>query len=282
MSRILTLGANGQLGLMFQEMSTSYPEHDFLFADKNTCDITDLNSIDNILEQYRPDIILNCAAYTAVDQAETDKEKAYQINATAVKHLAAASKNQNALLVHFSSDYVYHLDTDRPLRETEDCRPVGVYAKSKKQGEDFLMESGCEYLIVRTSWLYSEYGHNFVKTMLRLAESRNELSIVNDQIGCPTYTRDLVEATMTLIASGKKNEIYNFANAGQISWYDFAKEIFAQKGIDMTLHPIPTSAYPTPSQRPSWSLLNLSKIVHDTGIEIKNWQSSLKETLSRI
>lgn len=282
MSRILTLGANGQLGLMFQEVSAAYSEHDFLFADKNICDITDINSIDNVLEQFSPDIILNCAAYTAVDQAETEEEKSYQINASAVKHLAAASKKQNVLLVHFSSDYVYHLDTDKPLRETDDCRSVGVYAKSKKQGEDFLMESGCDYLIIRTSWLYSEYGHNFVKTMLRLAECRKQMSIVNDQIGCPTYTRDLVEATMMLIASHKKNEIYNFANAGQISWYDFAKEIFAQKGIDMVLNPIPTSDYPTPAQRPLWSALDLSKIVNDTGIEIKKWQSSLKETLSRI
>lgn len=280
--RIVVLGAGGQLGKTFLDMSKTY-DHIWQFFSRKELDITDPQDINEVMAICKPDIVINTAAYTAVDRAESEQEKAAQVNTDGVRLLAEYCKKASALLMHYSTDYVYHIDSEQPLEETDTLAPQSVYAKTKAAGENVIQDIGCRAIIMRTSWVYSEYGNNFVKTMLRLAAEHPSLRIVNDQIGAPTYTRDIVRATMHLIAvqdaaqSSLVNTV-NYSNQGQISWYDFAQEIFRIKGIDIEVTPIPTEDYPTPAPRPKWSVMNLEKI-QCHGVKIKGWKESLAECL---
>lgn len=278
---ILITGADGQLGLSFRKYVNG--EDVFHFVNREDCDICDVDAVASILDEKEINIVINCAAYTAVDKAEVEEEKAMQVNCEGVDVLAKACKKRNILLIHYSTDYVYHIDVDRPLKETDETHPIGVYAKSKLCGEQKIEESGCAYFILRTSWVYSEFGNNFMKTMLRLADKMEEIKVVNDQIGNPTYTRDIVSATLKIISNYKEgsttDRIYNFSNQGGISWYDMASSIMQLADQGTTITPIPSSEYITAAERPQWSVLDCSRIENEQGINILPWKSSLKDAL---
>lgn len=280
---LLVTGANGQLGRSFQKIAADFPDYQFHFYDSSQLDITSKNDVLEAVENLCPDYIINCAAYTAVDKAESEKESAYLINKTAVGHLCEAALNIGATLVHYSSDYVYHNIDHRPLKETDPTTPKGIYAQSKLAGEQTITASGCQAITIRTSWVYSEFGNNFVKTMLRLGVERDTLSVVNDQIGCPTYATDIATSTMAMIAQYPYNIesqiTVNYANEGQISWYDFAAEIFRLSNIKIELKSIPASDYPTPAERPSWSVLNMTYIEEQFTIVPIPWEVSLSKVI---
>lgn len=276
-------GANGQVGQSLQKIVAEFPSLQLHFFDSKTLDITDKSKIKTVFEDLCPDYIVNCAAYTAVDKAESEPKLAKLINETAVGYLADVALEVGATLVHYSSDYVYHNKSKKPLLETDIKSPKGIYAETKLAGEEAIEKSGCKSMMIRTSWVYSEYGHNFVKTMLRLAETKKQLSIVNDQIGCPTYATDLARATLQMIEQYPylldHQLVVNYAGAGQISWYDFAAEIFRQVNVDMLLAPVLTEDYPTAAKRPLWSVMDMSKIQDLFAMSNRPWEESLKECL---
>lgn len=281
---ILVTGSNGQVGRELQDIAPSYPKYKFIFSDRFSLDITQENSILKIVS-FHPDYIINCAAYTAVDKAEIEQELAYLANVTACFHLVEAAKKCRASIIHFSSDYVYHINKKGPLLEIDPVDPKGIYAKSKLEGENVIRQYN-KHVILRTSWVYSKYGNNFVNTMLRLAENKNELTIVADQIGSPTYAKDLVVVTMKIVEhlSSVEDPInafgtYNFSNEGTISWYDFAKAIFKLKGIPMKLNSTTTKEYNAKAARPQWSLLSKNKIKKTFGVDVPHWYKSLKSCL---
>lgn len=283
--RILVLGKNGQLGQSFQQLAENAQFWQWTFADKSMIDLGQPNLKLQLLK-HNFDILINCAAYTAVDKAESDILAAYQINAHAVNELAEVCFEKNALLIHFSTDYVYHNSQREPLNEKSPTLPQGIYAKSKLKGEEYIVASGCKYLIIRTSWVISPYGNNFVKTMLRLANTNNSLKIVSDQAGAPTLGEDLAATVIHIIkiynnkkADFNKYGVYNFANSGEVTWYDLAKEIFSQSRISMEVLPISTSEYNAPASRPHYSVLNTAKIREAFEIEIPHWKDALKRCL---
>ena len=281
---VLVTGASGQVGRSLQKVAGDYPETAFHFYDRARLDITDQAAVLQLADDLCPDYIINCAAYTAVDKAESEPERAELINSTAVAYLAKAALEVGATLVHYSSDYVYHNGVKELLSETDPTDPQGVYARTKLQGEQQIANLGCKAIVVRTSWVYSEYGHNFVKTMLRLGRERDQLSIVDDQIGCPTYATDIAHATMQMIAGyptiADHQVTINYAGAGQLSWYDFAVEIFSQSGIAIELAPIPSSDYPTPAPRPGWSVMDMRLLFDIFGIYPRPWQESLADCIA--
>lgn len=280
--RILVTGANGQLGQALVKYTVPNSPIEFLFTDRQELDITNAEAIDRCFQDFRPHYCLNTAAYTAVDQAETEPESAQRVNVEAVGHLARACKRTGAHLWHFSSDYVYHNQINRPLRETDPTEPKGVYAQTKLEGEHLARKILPHCTIIRTSWVYSPYGHNFVKTMLRLGRERNELRVVCDQIGAPTSADDLAGLCLETIlqqAVSKLSGTFNYAPSGVCSWYDFARAIFRIKGIDCTVHPIPTTDYPTPAQRPAFSVLDTRRIRETFVLEPPYWLDSLEQCL---
>lgn len=273
---VLVTGAGGQLGQAIQHIVGQYPEVKFVFCSSSDLDITNKENCERVFEQFQPDYCINAAAYTAVDKAESEPEKAYAINVIGARQIASACKKYNTVLLHISTDFVFDGKHDKPYTETDPPNPTGIYGQTKLDGE-LAVQHACEkYFIVRTSWVYSQFGHNFMKTMLRLASDRDSLYVVNDQIGSPTNAVDLAEALLTIIISKKEAfGIYNFSNEGVCSWYDFAKEIFSVNNISIEVHPIPTTAYPTPAKRPSYSVLDKSKIKETFGIVIKKWEAAL-------
>lgn len=281
---VMVTGSSGQVGKSLQKIAADYPAITFHFLDRSSLDITDQNDVLEVADQLCPDYIINCAAYTAVDQAESEAQRAQLINTTAVQYLAKAALEVGATLVHYSSDYVYHNGLRRPLTEKDPTEPKGVYAKTKLQGEQEIAASGCKAIVIRTSWVYSEFGQNFVKTMLRLANNRNQLSVVSDQIGCPTYATELAFATLSMIESypyvTNHQITVNYTGAGQISWYDFAVEIFRISGLDISVSPIPTSDYPTPAERPLWSVMDQRLLFEIFGIHPVPWKQSLTDCLT--
>ena len=300
---ILVTGANGQLGQAIQSISKNYSEIDFVFCSSSELDITNFENCQLVFDKYKPNFCINAAAYTAVDKAESEPAKAFDINANGPENLATICKQYNTILLHISTDFVfdaYFSDGiayyDRELRlplksrlglqETDVPFPSGVYGLTKLQGEQAIQSIFDRYFIIRTSWVYSQFGNNFMKTMLRLASERDSLNVVDDQIGTPTNAVDLAEVVMKIILSNNVENphfgIYNFSNEGQCSWYDFANEIFHQKGIKINLKPIPTSAYPTPAKRPAYSVLDKTKIKNTFNLEIKNWQMSLEKCLNQL
>ena len=257
MKRVLVTGANGQLGKSINRISTNYSELKFVFTDVAELDITNIDDVNAFFSSNKTDYCINCAAYTAVDKAEEEVDKAYLLNAIAVKHLAEACKTSAAVLIHISTDFVFDGTKRTPYTEEDTPNPLSVYGKSKLKGEQFIQGILERHFIVRTSWLYSEYGNNFVKTMLRLAETRKQIGVVNDQIGSPTYAGDLAEFILKIISSrSTAYGLYHYSNLGAISWYDFAVEIFKRHKKDVHVVPIPTSAYPTAAKRPAYSVLS--------------------------
>jgi len=274
---VLVTGGNGQLGQALQAVSSDCVGIDFHFADSAQADITDKDQLHALFSQIKPDYCINAAAYTAVDQSESEPEKAYAVNATGAQNLAETCRDFGAKLIHISTDFVFDGQKQTPYTETDATNPQGVYGQTKLQGEQAVAAVFDQYFIIRTSWVYSRFGNNFRKTMLRLASERTSVNVVNDQIGTPTNATDLALAIVQIIQSGKPAYgIYNFSNDGVISWFDFAREIFDLSGSGIELNPIPTSAYPTPAKRPQYSVLDKTKIHETFGITIRDWKESLK------
>ena len=281
--KILITGANGQLGTSIQSLSLWYPEFEFIFTDVEQLDITKLEQVKEFFGLHKPDYCVNAAAYTQVDKAEEDIDLNNLINITGSKNLAIASRQQNSKLIHISSDYVYNNDSKDIMDEDSPTLPKGVYAESKQKGEIEVQNETGQYYIIRTSWLYSEYGNNFVKTMLRLGNKLESIQVVDDQIGSPTYATDLAEAILQIITlNNDKYGLYNYSNDGFISWYDFAVEIFKKRNINCKVIPIPSADYPTKAPRPLNSRMSKEKISSVFGIKIPGWKSSLEDCLRKI
>lgn len=283
---VLVTGANGQLGQSLQSISDKYSEVDFVFCDSSRLNITNSENVERVFNEFKPDFCINAAAYTAVDKAESEPEKAHLINVIGAKNLAEACKKNTAILIHVSTDFVFDGDASKLIMtngytEEDTPNPTGVYGQTKLDGEKVIQETFDNYFIIRTSWVYSQFGANFMKTMLRLASERENLSVVNDQIGTPTNAVEVAEVLVKIITEHHKLNtehygIYNFSNEGKCSWYDFANKIFELNHVKINLQPIPTSSYPTPAQRPKYSVLDKSKIKNTFGIRISDWEKSLK------
>lgn len=277
---ILVTGGNGQLGNSIKKISVQYSEHKFIFTDVPEVDITDLNLLRNLVKKESIGAIINCAAFTAVDKAESCEELADKINIDGPKNLAIAAHEVGAKLIHISTDYVFGGKSSLPLKETDETNPIGVYGRTKRQGEIEVEKTGCDAIIIRTAWLYSEYGNNFVKTMLRLGKERESLNVVYDQIGTPTYATDLAYAIMTLLNKGIKGfDTYHFSNEGVISWFDFTKAIFEIADYKTKVGAIESYEYPTAAERPAYSVLNKKKI-KEAGVNVPYWKDSLKECMN--
>ena len=294
---VLVTGANGQLGQALQFISGNYPEMNFVFCDSAALDITNLENCETVFQEHQPNFCINAAAYTAVDKAESEPQIAFDVNANGSENLAITCKKHNTVLLHVSTDFVFDayfsqgiayydreqrlpLKSDLGLQETDVPFPNGLYGLTKLQGEQAIEAVWEKHFIIRTSWVYSQFGNNFLKTMLRLASERTSLSVVSDQIGTPTYAVDLAEVLLKIITSETTTfGIYNFSNEGQCSWYEFAQEIFLQQEIAIDLQAIPTKSYPTPAKRPAYSVLDKSKIKATFGVNIKDWKTSLKDCL---
>ena len=280
MKKIIILGSKGQLGNEFQELEKQFPSFKFFFYDVAEMDIVNKELVEKDIAEIKPDYIVNCAAYTAVDKAETEKELAYAINSDAVRNIAEACSSNAAKFIHISTDYVFDGEASEPYKEDSPVNPFSVYGLSKLQGEKEALQTDKEVIIIRTAWVYSTYGSNFVKTMLRLMKTKPEISVVADQYGSPTYARDLAIAIMQIISDGKwVPGIYHFTNDGIINWFDFASAIKKLSGLSCIIHPITTEQYPTPAKRPKYSVLDKTKIQQTFGIKLKNWKESLEDCL---
>lgn len=279
--KILVTGGLGQLGSELNQLSSQHPA-EFIFTDVKGLDITNKAEVSNYFNQHQFDYCINCAAFTAVDKAEEDPNLAESINVSGVRNLADACKEMDATLIHISSDYVYHNEVNRPMVEMDPTTPQGMYAQTKLKG-DFAALTHTKSIVVRTSWVYSSFGNNFVKTMLRLGNERDALGIVFDQVGTPTYARNIAQTILLIINQCEEGNaeygIFNFSNEGVTSWYDFAMEIFRIKNINCNVSPILSKQYPTPAKRPTYSVLDKSKIKDKYGIEIPHWRDSLEECL---
>ncbi|CAA6813665.1 MAG: dTDP-4-dehydrorhamnose reductase (EC [uncultured Sulfurovum sp.] len=281
MFNVLVTGSKGQLGSEITTLSTNYT-YNFIFTDKEELDISSWKAINSFVLEQEINIIINCAAYTAVDNAESNIQLADEINHLAVNYLAEISKEKNIKLIHISTDYVFNGQNFRPYIESDMTSPQGVYGQTKLDGEKILQTINPKNsVIIRTSWVYSSFGANFVKTMLRLGKEKESLGVIFDQVGTPTYARDLAKNILDILPEIKNNdvEIYNYSNEGVLSWYDFAKEIMRMAKLDCIVNPIETKAYPTPAKRPHYSLLNKAKIKEEFNIEIPFWKDSLDECL---
>lgn len=278
---VLVTGANGQLGQALQFIAPNHQDISFVFCSSKELDITNLENCKTVFQKHQPQFCINAAAYTAVDKAESEPEKAYAVNVTGAKNIAEICTQNNTILLHVSTDFVFDGTNTKPYTEEDTTNPLGVYGKTKIQGEQAIQNSWEKHYIIRTSWVYSQFGANFYKTMLRLAQERKEISVVNDQIGCPTNAVDLAEILIKIISSGKSDfGIYNFSNEGQCSWYNFAEKIFKTHNIKINLKPISTLDYPTPAKRPRYGVLDKNKIKYNFDLEIDNWQKSLKKCLT--
>lgn len=283
--KILVTGSNGQLGSEIRELESAYTHYEFLYTDVDELDITDESDVNQFFEFHNPDVVINCAAYTAVDKAETDEETAFLVNATAPGILARAAADSGAFIVHISTDYVYDGKNFRPYTETDKINPVSVYAKSKTAGEDAVQQAGGKAVIIRTSWLYSAFGTNFVKTMMKYGKERDILNVVADQIGTPTYAHDLAKAILDILPlamTAEEIEVYHYSNEGVASWYDFAIAVHQLANITCQVNAIQTKDYPLPAERPFYSVLDKTKIKKRFAIEIPYWRDSVKNCIERL
>ena len=277
---VLVTGANGQLGKELRQLETKWPEFEFLFLSREDLPIHHFELVRNFFKATHPSFLINCAAYTAVDKAEQEEELAFQINAEAVGVLAAICKEQDCKFVHVSTDYVFDGLANRPYREDDLTNPQGVYGASKLAGEKEAVLLNPDSVIIRTSWVYSSFGKNFVKTILRLLQEKPSVSVVDDQIGSPTYAADLAVAILEIISlKSWKPGVYHFSNEGEISWCAFAKAIAALTHSNTPVQAITTAEFPTPAKRPAWSVLDKSKIKAVYGIKIRPWKESLADCL---
>lgn len=283
--RILVTGSNGQLGNELKEISGNYPDYEFLFTDVAELDITIESSISDCLRDFKPDAIINCAAYTAVDKAESEESAAFLINSTAVENLAKASAPNGTLLVHISTDYIFDGKANSPYVETDNANPLSVYGKSKLAGEQAVLKYNGKALIIRTSWLYSACGNNFVKSIRRNAKERGLLNVVSDQFGSPTYAGDLAEMILNILPitfSDPGVSIYHYSNEGVTNWYDFARAICELSEINCKINPVNTTDYPHVAERPLYSVLDKSKIKAKFSIEVPYWRDSLKKCIGKM
>ncbi|QKF76863.1 dTDP-4-dehydrorhamnose reductase [Arcobacter defluvii] len=281
---ILVIGSMGQLGSEIKELSSNY-NYNFFFTTRDDIDITDKENIKSFCEKNSINVIINCAAYTAVDKAESDEINADLVNRKAVKKLSIVAKELNIKLIHISTDYVFDGKNFKPYVEEFQTNPQSVYGKTKLDGENEIRDiNPLNSIIIRTSWVYSYYGNNFVKTMLRLGKEKEELGVIFDQVGTPTYAKDLAKTILDIIPQieNSKVEIYNYSNEGVLSWYDFAKEIMKMAKLNCKIKAIETYQYPTPAKRPHFSLLNKSKIKQKFNIEIPYWKDGLDDCLKRL
>ncbi|HEX5150706.1 MAG TPA: dTDP-4-dehydrorhamnose reductase [Parafilimonas sp.] len=315
---VLVSGKNGQLGKELQAIASYNKDNRFIFFDKDELNIADNASLQTTFQKYSPSFFINCAAYTAVDKAETEQEKAYLVNAEAVSNIAKHCHRFKTKLVHISTDYVFDGKATQPYKEDDKTDPVNYYGYTKWLGEQLALNNNPGTIVIRTSWVYSTYGNNFVKTMLRLMKERKEINVVNDQLGSPTYAKDLAEAIVEIVnrhssivkrqssnvnrelsnvnlqsaignlqsqeiyPSPLASHVYHFSNDGIISWYDFAVAIKEIKQLDCIVNPIPTTAYPTPAKRPAYSVFDKTKIKSTFNIQLKNWKKSLEECLNKL
>ena len=275
---ILVTGANGQLGQEFKNNSKK-SDFDFYFTDESELDITNKNDILNYTSNYQFKYILNCAAYTDVDGSESNKKLALKVNSLGVKNLVEVCEEKKIKMIHFSTDYVYNSKSINPIIEDSNIDPINFYGFSKREGEKFIENSLSESIVIRTSWLYSNYENNFVKTMIDKGKNGDELYIVNDQFGCPTYAKDLVNVILGMLNSKvkPKNKIYNYSNEGFTNWYDFAKKIFELKRINCQIMPVDSENYKTIAKRPKYSVTDKSRIKDIFNISVRNWEDALKE-----
>ena len=280
---ILITGCNGQLGNEIQLLQAQYAQHTWLNTDVNELDITDKAAIERFVEANEIDGIVNCAAYTAVDKAESDPQLARKLNADAPAFLAEAVAKRGGWMVQVSTDYVFNGTKHTPYVETDESCPNSVYGQTKLEGEQAVSKLCPNTMIIRTAWLYSEFGNNFVKTMIRLGREREQLGVIFDQVGTPTYAHDLAMVIMTAIDSGIKPGVYHFSNEGVTSWYDFTKSIHRLSGINTCqVSPLHTAEYPTPACRPAYSVLDKTKIKDVYGIEIPHWEESLAKCIAKL
>ena len=287
MTKILITGANGQLGNEMRVLFESYPQFEFFPTDIDELDLCNKQAIDDFITANKIDYIVNCAAYTAVDKAEDEIDLCYKINRDAVENLAKAA-SRKAKVIHISTDYVFDGWGNKPYQETDSTNPQSVYGKSKREGEEVLWENCKENIIIRTAWLYSSFGNNFVKTMIRLGKERDSLNVVADQMGTPTYAADLAKAIVDIIVFDTENQsfpagIYHYSNEGVCSWYDFTLKIHELAGITTCkVNPITTDQYPTKAKRPMYSVLDKTKIKETFGLKIPEWEESLKKCINII
>ncbi|MGE8427204.1 MAG: dTDP-4-dehydrorhamnose reductase [Sphingobacterium sp.] len=281
--KILVTGASGQLGSEIKELSVNYTDDTFIFVDREEMALDDLTQVLSVIENANPDLIISGGAYTAVDKAESEVELVDIINHQAVATMAEWAKQNNRKLIHISTDYVFQGTSSTPLKETEPTNPINVYGLTKQKGEDAIISSDADAIIIRTAWVYSSYGANFVKTMIRLMTDREEISVIGDQIGSPTYAHDLAQVILKIVHSDRwVKGIYHFSNEGEISWYDFAVAIKDLKNLDCKIKPITSADYPTAAKRPSYSLLDKTKIKQTFGVAVPEWKQSLSNMLEKI
>ncbi len=285
MKNVLVTGSNGQLGSEIRDRALNFPQYQFTFTDIEELDLTNSEAVNAFFKEHKFDSCINCAAYTAVDKAEDDRELALLVNFDAVKILAEACSFHNTFLVHISTDYVFDGTNYKPYEETDPPSPNSYYGLTKLKGEEAVFSMSDHAVIIRTSWLYSAYGNNFVKTMLRLGKTKEQIGVVADQVGTPTFSGDLADTILTILEKydGKAvNEIYHFSNEGAISWYDFSKAIMAESGLNCKVNPIESKDFPAKANRPFYSVLNKAKIKTDFNITIPYWLDSLKTVLEEL
>lgn len=280
MQKILVTGATGQLGSELAALSVNYSQFEWIFADRTQVSLDDLSILSSQLQALRPDVILNCGAYTAVDKAETEQELADRVNHLAVGVIADYSQRNQVKLIHISTDYVFDGTSNIALTEEATTKPINVYGATKRAGEKACLDANPNAIIIRTSWVYSKYGNNFVRTMQRLLQERDTIGVVNDQIGSPTYAADLALAMIAIVAAPRwVPGIYNYSNEGEISWYEFVLAIKEIGGYSCEVSGIPSTAYPTPAKRPAFSLLDKSKIKKIYGIDVPDYKVSLRKMM---
>lgn len=285
---ILITGANGQLGTEINDLKDKYTNQNLFFKDLPDLDICNYLQLEKFVIDKKINAIINCAAYTAVDKAEEDAKTTRKVNAEGVLNLVKALQKVKGKLIHISTDYVFDGNNFLPYRESDEVNPIGVYGDTKRTGELFVISSDIDSIVIRTSWLYSAYGNNFVKTMLKLGNERDELGVIFDQVGTPTNASDLAKICLNILSDDSlanistKGKIYHYSNEGIASWYDFAKAIMELGSLDCKVRPIETKDYPTPAKRPHYSVLNKSKIKTDFNIEIPYWRDSLEKCIEKL
>ena len=285
---ILVTGANGQLGSEIKELAANYKDSSFFFKDLPELDICNSNQLEVFFIENKINTVINCAAYTAVDKAEEESIIATKVNSEGVLNIVNALNRVNGKLIHISTDYVFDGDHFLPYKESDSVSPVGVYGETKRLGELAVINSDIDAIVIRTSWLYSSYGNNFVKTMLRLGNEKENLGVIFDQVGTPTYARDLAKTCLEILSGftsaniNKNGNLYHYSNEGVASWYDFAIATMELASINCQVHPIQTKDYPTKAKRPQYSVLNKSKVKADFKIEIPYWRDSLKDCIKKI
>lgn len=284
--KVLITGAKGQLGTEIKALASDYNKLEFVFTDLPGLDICDEKAINDFFKVQKIGVVINCAAYTAVDKAEENNEAAELVNSIGVSNIVKALEKVKGKLIHISTDYVFNGNNSEPYKESDPVSPIGVYAETKRAGELAVINTDIDAIVIRTSWLYSAYGNNFVKTMLRLGREKESLNVISDQIGTPTHAKDLAKTCLDILSKSKrlseKGKIYHYSNEGVASWYDFAQSIMEINKVDCEIFPLETKDYPTLAKRPHYSVLNKTKIKEDFKIEIPHWRESLKGCLNRI